>query len=81
VERLVQEWHPSQEPAGEGCFAPGVSPAVEAPSVPVREEPTEELRPGQLSHDLYFRTQKEGQGVATELRRQGFEVVSRKKCG
>ncbi|HSP81465.1 MAG TPA: ribonuclease E inhibitor RraB [Myxococcaceae bacterium] len=70
VERLVEEWHPTQEPAVEERPAPE----------PARETSAEELRPGQLSHYLYFRAQKEGQAVAAELKKRGFEVESRKSA-
>jgi hypothetical protein len=70
VERLVEEWHPVQEPA---------EPlAIEAlpPSEEPRTPPTQD-KPGRLAHSLYFPTQAAGEEVASALRKRGFEVESR----
>lgn len=69
VERLVEEWHPVNEPAE--------LLAVAAPLGEASQSPPGQDTPGRLSHYLYFPTRKAGEEVATTLRERGFDVESR----
>jgi hypothetical protein len=74
VDRLVEEWRPDMEPrAAELAQAQHLQDEREdAPAAPAHD------MPHRMAHYLYFPSSKAGKPVATELRKRGFEVESRR---
>lgn len=74
VDRLAEEWRPENEPPSEEVSQaqPPRDEPLNATAAPADEGP---LR---MAHYLYFPSAKAGKPVATELRKRGFEVESRR---
>jgi len=78
VDRLAEQWRPEHEHE-ERQRQPEASTSPE-PSRKEEDHPAapSPSKPTRMRHYLYFPRAKEGKAVATELRRRGFQVESRK---